>query len=130
MAHDDLARECGIIGQSMFSYLKSIDLASSFPYDIVHLLFKNLVPNMIRHWTSEFKGLDQGTGTYQLSQRQWETVGQLTMQATRTIPSTFVGTLPNIATDRNLYKAEAYAFWIQYIAPILLAGRLPKKYYE
>jgi hypothetical protein len=126
-ARDELLRDCGITGRSIFSYLKSIDLASSFPYDIMHLLFENLVPNMIRHWIGEFKGLDQGEGTYQ---QEWATVGQLTAQATHTIPSAFVGTLPNIAMDRILCKAKAYAFWIQYIAPILLAGRLPAPYYE
>jgi hypothetical protein len=129
-ARERLSRECGIVGRSIFTHLKSVDLASSFPYDIMHLLFENLVPNMIRHWTGEFKGLDEGTGTYQLAPLEWESVGKLTAQATRTIPSAFVGTLPNIATDRNLYKAEAYAFWIQYAAPILLAGRLPEQYYK
>ncbi|KAG8734373.1 hypothetical protein FRC10_011753 [Ceratobasidium sp. 414] len=32
------------------------------------------------------------------------------MQATRTIPSAFVGTIPDIATDPNLFKAEANSF--------------------
>jgi hypothetical protein len=85
---------------------------------------------MIRHWTGTFKGLDQGTGTYEISKQHWDTVGRLTAQATRTIPSSFVGMLPDIAQDRNLYKAEAYAFWIQHMAPILLKGILPSCYYE
>lgn len=57
-------------------------------------------------------------------------VGRLTVQAGRTIPSAFVGTLPDIAQDGNLYKAEASAFWIQYIAPIVLKDRLPDRYYK
>jgi hypothetical protein len=127
---DRIVKEYGINGQSVFAQLKSIDLATSFPYNIMHLLFKNLVPNMIRHWTGTFKGLDQGTGTYQISKPQWDAIGRLTAQATRTIPSSFVGTLRDIAQDRNLYKAEVFAFWIQYVAPILLKGTLPDRYYK
>ncbi|CAE6417422.1 unnamed protein product, partial [Rhizoctonia solani] len=41
----------------------------------------------------------------------------------------FVGTLPNIAEDENLYKAEAYSFWFIYIAPIVLKNRLKEPYY-
>ncbi|CAE6497313.1 unnamed protein product [Rhizoctonia solani] len=96
----------------------------------MHLLFENLVPNMVKHWTGDFKGLDKGTGTYRISKAQWMMVGLLTAWATRTIPSVFVGTLPDIAQDQSLFKAEAYSFWIQYLAPILLKDVMPRKYYN
>jgi hypothetical protein len=125
-----IAKDCGINSRSIFARLGSVDLASSAPYDIMHLLFKNLVPNMIKHWTGNFKGFDTGTGDYQLLDNDWAEIGRLTGKAARTIPAAFVGTLPNIANDGNLYKAEAYSFWFQYIAPILLKGRLSDEYYQ
>jgi hypothetical protein len=125
-----IAQYYGINSLSIFAALKSIDLASSFPYDIMHLFFENLVPNLILHWTGGFKGLDVGSGNYQLSAAQWKEIGKETASATKTIPSAFVGTLPDIAQDRNLYKAEAYSFWIQFLAPALLEGRLQEKYYK
>ncbi|KEP46533.1 transposase family Tnp2 protein, partial [Rhizoctonia solani 123E] len=128
--YDQVAKDYGINGRSVFTHLKSIDLSSSFPYDIMHLLFENLVPNMIRHWTGQFKGLDQGNGSYQLPKPRWEGVGRSTKLATKFLPSSFVGTLPDIAQDFLLYKAEALAFWIQYLAPVLLLGVLPNKYYK
>ncbi|QRV83928.1 Retrovirus-related Pol polyprotein from transposon [Ceratobasidium sp. AG-Ba] len=85
---------------------------------------------MIKHWTGKFKGFNQGTGNYQLAEDVWKEIGRLTAEATRTIPAAFVGTLPDIALDLTLYKAEAYSFWIQYVAPILLRDRLPEPYYE
>ncbi|KAG8730383.1 hypothetical protein FRC10_002754 [Ceratobasidium sp. 414] len=88
------------------------------------------VPNMIKHWTGKFKGLDKGWGNYKISEENWNIVGQLTTQATRTIPSAFVGTIPNIASDGGLFKAEAHVFWIQYLAPILLHDVLPAQYYH
>ncbi|CAE6472142.1 unnamed protein product [Rhizoctonia solani] len=128
--YDRIAKEYGINGRSIFTHLKSIDLSSSFPYDIMHLLFENLVPNMIRHWTGEFKGLDQGNGSYKLPKPRWDGVGRSTKLATKFLPSSFVCTLLDIAQDFSLYKAEALAFWIQYLAPILLFGVLPNKYYK
>ncbi|KAG8681606.1 hypothetical protein FRC11_000908, partial [Ceratobasidium sp. 423] len=125
-----LAKRFGVNGRPIFTRLKSIDLAACSPYDAMHLLFENLVPNMIRHWTGRFKGLGQGMGDYELAPHDWAEIGRLTAQATKTIPSEFVGMLPDIAQDENLYKAKAYAFWVQYLAPILLEGQLLEKYYE
>ncbi|KAG9093159.1 hypothetical protein FS749_014971, partial [Ceratobasidium sp. UAMH 11750] len=125
-----IARDCGINSRSIFARLKSINLAHCAPYDIMHLLFENLVPNLIRHWTGNFKGLDEGTGNYRLSPADWATIGRLSAAATRTVPSAFVGTIPDIAEDGHLYKAEAYSFWFQFIAPVVLKDRLPEPYYE
>ncbi|QRV93624.1 Transposase family Tnp2 protein [Ceratobasidium sp. AG-Ba] len=124
------AQEHGINDRPIFAHLKSFDLAQCAPYDIMHLLFENLVPNMIKHWIGKFKKLDQGTGNYRISDAVWNEIGRLTTEATCTIPAAFVGTLPDIAQDRTLYKAEAYSFWVQYIAPILLLNRLPEPYYQ
>ncbi|KAG8741316.1 hypothetical protein FRC10_003020, partial [Ceratobasidium sp. 414] len=129
-AREQQRKDTGVTGRSILTRLQSIDLPSSAPYDIMHLLFENLVPNMVRHWTGAFKDLDQGMGNYELEDGEWERIGELTTQATKTIPSAFVGTLPDIAQRMNLFKAEAYSFWIQYIAPIVLKGKIPDKYYR
>ncbi|CCO37326.1 hypothetical protein BN14_11481 [Rhizoctonia solani AG-1 IB] len=105
-------------------------MTASFPYDFMHLIYENLVPNLIQHWTGTFKHLDQGSEHYVLTLAQWIAIGVETAAATRTTPGSFVGTLPNIAQDQSLYTAEAYGFWIQYIAPIVLKGRLSNKYYQ
>lgn len=128
-ARDDLAREYGINSRCLLSVLRTIDMAASFPYDFMHLVYENLVPNLIRHWTGTFKNLNEGTGNYRLTGAQWEAIGAETTAATKSLPAEFVGTLPDIAQDIGLYKAEGYSFWIQYLAPILLKGRLPDKYY-
>ncbi|KAG8749984.1 hypothetical protein FRC11_010871, partial [Ceratobasidium sp. 423] len=123
-------QDFGVNLRPVFTRLKSINLAACAPYDAMHLLFKNLVPNLIRLWTGKFKGLDQGTGNYELDPDNWVVIGQLTAQATKIIPLEFVSTLPDIAQDRYLYTAEGYAFWVQYLAPILLEGQLANPYYK
>ncbi|EUC56281.1 transposase family Tnp2 protein [Rhizoctonia solani AG-3 Rhs1AP] len=125
----ELARQFGLNSRSVFTHLRSINMAICAPYDAMHLLFENLVPNMIKLWTGKFKGLDQGSGNYELEKDVWVLVGKLTAAVLRTVPSSFVGTMPDIAQDESLYKAEAYSFWFIYIAPIVLKGRLKEPYY-
>ncbi|KAG8689710.1 hypothetical protein FRC09_012286 [Ceratobasidium sp. 395] len=122
--------EFRFLQMSVFARLGSIDLASCAPYEIMHLLFENLVPNMLLHWKGKFKWMGKGTGNYVLSAEQWADIGKRTAAATRTIPSTFVGTLPNIDTEARLYKAKANSFWMHYLAPTLLKDKLPNPYYD
>ncbi|KAG8737100.1 hypothetical protein FRC12_017271 [Ceratobasidium sp. 428] len=124
------AQELGINSRPIFASLKSIDLANCAPYDAMHLLFENLIPNMILHWIGKFKAVDQGRGHYKLDTPVWERIGELTEACAKTIPSAFVGTIPDIADQRHLFKAEGYSFWAQYIAPILLKDRLSPVYYN
>ncbi|KAG8747297.1 hypothetical protein FRC10_001476 [Ceratobasidium sp. 414] len=85
---------------------------------------------MVLLWKGKFKWIDHDDEAYRVSDDDWNQIGRLTAEATRTIPSRFVGTLPNIDQDMGLYKAEAYSFWFTYLAPILLNGRLDREYYE
>ena len=62
---DQLSKKYGIKGVSILSHLQSISFPLSFPYDFMHLIWENLIPNLILLWTGGFKGLDEGTGEYQ-----------------------------------------------------------------
>ncbi|KAG9088780.1 hypothetical protein FRC06_001852 [Ceratobasidium sp. 370] len=84
---------------------------------------------MVHHWKGTFKWINNDDEVYHLNCDTWKLIGNLTTQATHTIPSQFAGTLPNIDTDMGLYKAEAYSFWFTYLAPILLNGRLNQEHY-
>ncbi|CUA72704.1 Type III restriction-modification system EcoP15I enzyme mod [Rhizoctonia solani] len=129
-ARGKLATKYGLNARSIFTQLRSIDLATCAPYDAMHLLFENLVPNMIKHWTGQFKGLGQGTGNYEIDPREWAGVGLKTVGIRRTVPSAFVSVMHDIAQDGNLFTAELYAFWIQYVAPVVLKDVLPQEYYK
>ncbi|KAG8692960.1 hypothetical protein FRC08_009428 [Ceratobasidium sp. 394] len=118
-ARAEIAQESGLNGRPLFARLPSIDLSSCAPYEMMHLIFENLIPNMIHLWKGTFKWIDEDDEDYHLGRDTWKLIGNLTAQATRTIPSQFVGTLPNIDTDMGLYKAEAFSFWFTYLAPIL-----------
>jgi hypothetical protein len=126
----DLSKTYGINGISILSYLPSISFPSSFPYDFMHLVWENLIPNLVLLWTGSYKGLDQGTESYELSKAVWEAIGEFTAASGSTIPSAYGSRLLNIAKDKSYYSAEMWSFWALYLGPVLLRRRFQRpKYY-
>jgi hypothetical protein len=107
---DCLAKQHGIKGVPMLSYLTSLSFPISFPYDFMHLIWENLMKNLILLWTGEFKGLNTGHGEYVIADAIWEAVGAATHASGTTIPSAYGARVPNIATDRSYVSAEMWSF--------------------
>jgi hypothetical protein len=130
-AREKLAKEYGIKGTPILSTIMSITFPSSFPFDFMHVIWENLIPNLILLWTGNFKDLDHEDQDYIIEPRAWNEIGVATAQAKRTIPSIFGAPIPNIATHRSQMTAEMYSNWTLFIAPIVLRNRFKKaKYYK
>jgi hypothetical protein len=96
----------------------------------MHLIWENLVKNLILHWTGEFKGCDTGTEDYKFLKPIWEAIGEATAALGSTIPSAFGPHVPNIATHKTQYTAEMWSFWTLYLGPVLLRHQFQfQKYY-
>jgi hypothetical protein len=95
---DRLSKVYGIKGVSVLSNLKSLSFPLSFPYDFMHLIWENLIPNLVLLWTGGFKNLDEGVGEYQFLPKVWDAIGAATAGAGATIPSVFGAQAPNPAT--------------------------------
>jgi hypothetical protein len=95
----------------------------------MHLIFENLIPNLVLHYTGGFKGFDTGTESYQLHPSVWEEIGKATAASGSTIPSQFGRTVRNIASNKGSFTAEAWSFWTLYLAPVLLRNRFLKDTY-
>ncbi|KAJ7575263.1 hypothetical protein C8J56DRAFT_801640 [Mycena floridula] len=81
-------------------------------------------------WTANYKGLNAGTGSYELSDAIWEGIGHATAAAGSTIPSAYGTCVPNIA-DSNFMFAEMYSIWTLYIGLVLLRRCFTdEKYYK
>jgi len=124
-----LSKKYGIKGVPLLSYLKSLSSPLSFPYNFMHLIWENLIPNLILHWTGEFKGLDEGTGEYEIAPKVWQAIGTAGATAGSTIPSAFGTQTPNIATNKYAFSAEMWSFWTLYLGPILLRQRFHHQCY-
>ena len=124
-----LSKRYGVKGVSILSYLKSLSFPLSFPYDFMHLIWENLIPNLVLFWTGEFKGLDEGIEEYQLQPKVWQAIGSAIAAAGSTIPSVFGARPRDPATHASSYSAEAWSFWTLYLGPVLLRRRFRKQRY-
>jgi hypothetical protein len=126
-----LSRKYGVKGVPAISHIPGIQLPISCPYDFMHLIWENLVKNLILLWTGEFKDVDEGTGSYHLAPTVWEAVSKATAASGSTIPSAFGARPPNIETNKMACSAETWSFWTLYLGPVLLARKFQNpKYYK
>lgn len=130
-AAERLAKDSGIKGVPLLSSLNTLNFPLSFPFDFMHLIFENAVPNLVRHYTGTFKDLDSGIEDYELSKDVWSEICQAGSASGDTIPSLFGPRMPNLETERSSMTAETWGFWCMYIAPILLRNRFShQRYYD
>jgi len=128
-ARERLAKEHGIKGIPLLGSVSSISFPSSFPFDFMHLIWENLIPNLINFWTGSFKDLDHEDEGYLIEPHIWNEIGAATAACKATIPLAFGAAVPNIATKQFQMTAEMYSNWTLYIAPIVLRGRFKSSQY-
>ena len=128
---EQLATKYGIKGLPLLSALSSLSFPISFPYDFMHLIWTNLIPNLILLWTGNFKDLDHDDEGYVLAPKVWQAIGEATLDAGKTIPAVFGSRVPNIAAEKSQMIAETYSIWMLYLAPTLLNGQfINERYYK
>lgn len=126
-----LSREYGIKGLPVLAALSSISFPDSFPYDFMHLIWENVVKNLMLLWTNAYKGLDAGIEDYHLHPTVWDAIGAASTQCGGTIPSVFGPRTPNVASDKVSWTADSRSMWFLYVGPVLLRRRFAKqKYYD
>ena len=125
---EELAKASGIKGIPLLSALGSLRFPQSFPYDFMHLIWENLIPNLVLFWSGRFKGMDEGQ-PYVLSPHIWQEVGSTSVAASRTIPSSFGAPIPNPAIDCSYFTSSTWSVWSLFIAPTVLRGRFPDDRY-
>ncbi|KAF8595543.1 hypothetical protein BDV93DRAFT_456630, partial [Ceratobasidium sp. AG-I] len=82
-------------------------------------------------WAGTFAGIDDsGSEDYLLSNADWAAIGKETEAATYALPAKFVRLIPNIQTNWSKFCGDTWSFWLIYIGPVVLRGRLPQKYYD
>ncbi|XP_006459574.1 hypothetical protein AGABI2DRAFT_65569 [Agaricus bisporus var. bisporus H97] len=127
--YDRLSKQYGIKGVPILATLTSISFPASFPFDFMHLIWENLIPNLILFWTATFKELDHEDRGYVISPEAWKEVGEVAAACKATIPSAFGAPVPNVALQRSQMTSEMYSNWTLFIAPIVLRGRFQRPIY-
>ena len=88
-ASDWLATMYGVKGIPLLSSLASLSFPASFPYNFMHFIWANLIPNLILMWTENFKDLNHQDEGYLLLKSAWEAIGAATAAVGDTISAAF-----------------------------------------
>lgn len=128
-ARANVAKKYGVKGVSLFARLPSIDLPRSFPAEVMHMVWINLIPQLADLWTGAFNGLDGGSETYIIHPQLWEALGDICDSSGATIPSAFGCRVPHLS-KRSQFIAASWCIWATQLAPNLLRQRfLNSTYY-
>ncbi|KAL1701990.1 hypothetical protein EV121DRAFT_282211 [Schizophyllum commune] len=87
----------------------------------MHLVFENVMKQLILLWTDGTKDLGEGRVKYHLLKDVWAAIGEATGLSGKTIPSVFTGSPPNCAEPKGAATADSWSFWLLYLGPRLLA---------
>ncbi|RIB29742.1 hypothetical protein C2G38_1949913, partial [Gigaspora rosea] len=80
----------GLNGRSILFELDSIEFPISFSIDIMHELFENIAPTMLRHWSGTFFKNNQASNSdYILSNSDWAKIGKIMEDNRKNIPLSF-----------------------------------------
>jgi hypothetical protein len=126
---DDLAKEYGIKGRPVLSYLSTLSFPFSFPYDFMHLLWENVIKLLFQLWSKK-KTFGDNSEDYHVSKADWDEAGRLSKASGATIPYAFGPSPPNIASDTVSWTADTRSFWTCFVGPSVLDGRLPATYFD
>jgi len=131
VTRENLAKRYGIKGRPVLSCTSALSFPSSFPFDFMHLIWENLLPNLVLFWTGDFKELNHAGNNYVIESQVWKEIASVTVACNATIPSSFGAPIPDIIKNRSHMTAEMWSNWTLYIAPVVLRGRFKKdKYYK
>ena len=117
---------CGIKGLPLLSLIGTLNLPLSFPFNFMHLIFENLIPNLVAHYTGNFKGLDASTEDYVIPACIWSEICETGSASGDTIPSQFGVWVLNLKRECSHMTAEAWSFWVMYIALVVLCDCFTK----
>ena len=87
ITHEQLTKEYGINGIPVLSSISSNFFPSSFPFDFMHLIWGNLIPNLIDFWTGTIKDLDHVAKGQLIEPHIWNEIGMTTAACGATIPT-------------------------------------------
>lgn len=92
----------------------------SFPFDFMHLLYKNIAKLLIAFWCGTFKDIDHAGEDYYLGLKVWQVLGEATAATGRTTPLAYGPAIPNLSKEGVRITANMYGFWFQFLGPVLL----------
>ncbi|KAI5803887.1 hypothetical protein EDC01DRAFT_594439, partial [Geopyxis carbonaria] len=124
------AAKKGIRGKSVLLSLPSLDFPRSFPPDIMHLFFENIVPAMFRHYQGRLAKFVSTNDPWNISPDNWKRIGEAFEKSRGTFPGSFGDGLRNFyLTCHDLKAAEWKTIALQ-LSPVFLKTLFPAEDYD
>jgi hypothetical protein len=125
------AKECGINGVPILSHPSSLFFPHSFPFDFMHLVYENLIKNLLDFWSGNFKDLSHEGEGYRIEKSVWDAICEATYADGKTTPGAYGPRIPDFSKDRRGLTADMLSFWTLYLGPIYLNKSFPNdEYYD
>lgn len=122
--------------QTSLFCIDSLDCPRSYPIDLMHLLFENIAPQLISLWRGTYKTelitskkKETLKQDYVISSHDWSAIEEEIRRSNKTTPSQAVPRVGNIK-NKSFWTAETYSYFLMFLGPVVLKGRLPEKYYK
>ncbi|KAF8607416.1 hypothetical protein BDV93DRAFT_531830 [Ceratobasidium sp. AG-I] len=125
------SRNTGINGLSPLARLGSLRFPTSFPHDFMHLIFENVLPELLDLWTrsGRWKGFGTGHEDYLLPPKLWGEIGAACAASGDTIPAAFGCRVPNLKEKRHEKTSESMLLFATLLGPALLRDRFARPRY-
>ncbi|KAJ9106869.1 hypothetical protein QFC19_002998 [Naganishia cerealis] len=125
-----------IVEQAILSVIGSISFPWSFPFDLMHLLFENVIKTLFDIWSGTFKpgilsdpSLDtRASYDYVISADDWKAIAREVAASNHLVPSSIARRLHDI-NARGFWTAETWMYFLLFLGPIVLKGRLHDRYF-
>jgi hypothetical protein len=106
-----------------------------FPIDIMHALYENIMPQLLSLWQGTYKtgqilGSDKAKhqDAFVLPKGVWATIAKEIASSNHTTPAQTAPRVGDI-TKKSFWTAETYSYFLMFLGPVILKGRLPAPYY-
>ncbi|KAG8737147.1 hypothetical protein FRC10_008502 [Ceratobasidium sp. 414] len=124
-----LATQYSVKGVSLLARLPSVRVPNSFPVKTMHVIWINLIPQLIDLWTGKFHGIGTRKENYNITVALWTTIGDICKESGKTIPASFGCRVPHLDKQSH-FTAESWCLWATLLAPHVLQRRFVNaKYY-
>lgn len=138
--------------QALISVVGSIRFPSSFPFDIMHVLYENIMKELLSLWEGVYKtGRPRAPGEaeeadgeddererpasespspdYIIPKADWLALDEELAGSTKLTPAQMAPSSAKVSI-RGTWNVDSYAYFLMYAGPVLLRNRLPSAYYD
>ncbi|KAJ9094746.1 hypothetical protein QFC21_005904 [Naganishia friedmannii] len=129
--------EMGINGESILYAIDSISFPWSFPVDIMHVLFENIIKALLSSWAGTYKmgNITEGDqerlkDDFVIGDRTaaWKAMSREVAGSNGLVPSSIASRVQDLDA-RGWWTAETHCYFLLFLGPIVLKNRLQKQYF-